>query len=182
MFPSFKNLSNSVSDTSTTFSQQVESGWQTFNTAIKVILASKKSILSHLFLLPRLKILIFLNICLNYFHLRILRPCVQHLFILFIFVLVSNTSSIYVRWCSCRLKVTRRMWLVYRELLILPEFISVLVRFMSCYSTLSSVLCFVDHCSFAHCIVCPLINVFWLPLWHLQTFLIFKSKSSLNAT
>jgi hypothetical protein len=34
---------------------------------------------------------------------------------------------------------------------------------------------FVDHClsfSFGHCIVCPSIYAFWLPLWYLQIFLI----------
>jgi len=29
------------------------------------------------------------------------------------------------------------------------------------------------HFSFGHCVVCPLIYRFWLPLWYLQTFLSF---------
>ena len=38
--------------------------------------------------------------------------------------------------------------------------------------------CFVDRClsfytfSFGHCVVCPSIYRFWLPLWYLQTLLI----------
>jgi hypothetical protein len=53
--------------------------------------------------------------------------------------------------------------------------------------------CFVDHClsfcnfSFGHCVVCPSIYGFWLPLWYLQTLFnlnwkFFKKHTCLSRT
>ena len=42
--------------------------------------------------------------------------------------------------------------------------------------------CFIDRCltfctfSFGHCIVCPSIYSFWLPLWYLQTLLSYNNQ------
>jgi hypothetical protein len=45
-----------------------------------------------------------------------------------------------------------------------------------------SVWCFVDRClsfvpfSFGHCVVCPVIYGFWLPLWYILTFLKYANQ------
>ena len=89
-----------------------------------------------------------------------------------------------VKWCSCRLTVSRQVSLVEQELLTLPEHMSsprFLVGFVfPTFSFLCSVL-FIVGCpfvlfSFGHCVVYPFsIDGFWLPLWHLQAFLYVKS-------
>ena len=72
-------------------------------------------------------------------------------------------------------------WLVLeQELLTLPEHLSSPSVFSEVHVTQSLVLCvcFVDRClslctfSFGHCVVCPSIYGFGLPLWCLQTLLI----------
>jgi hypothetical protein len=93
--------------------------------------------------------------------------------------MVSNTISISI---SCRLTVTRRVSLMEQELLILLEHIcsppvfsgvrvnrSLVLYVMFCRSLLV-ILSF----SFGHCIVCPSIDGFGLPLLYLQSFLIRK--------
>ena len=72
-------------------------------------------------------------------------------------------------------RLTRRMPLVEQELLTLPEHLSY-YAFSGVRVTRSLVLCacFVDRClsfcpfSFGHCVVCPSIYGFWLPLWYLR--------------
>jgi hypothetical protein len=69
--------------------------------------------------------------------------------------------------------------LVEQELLTLPEHLSSPPVFSGVHVTWSLVLyvCFIDRClsfcpfSFGHCVVCPAIYEFWLPLWYLQTLL-----------
>ena len=75
-------------------------------------------------------------------------------------------------------RLTRRVSLVEQELLTLPEHMSSPPVFSGICATRSLVLCvcFVDCClSFlCHCVDCPSIYEFWLPLWCLQTLLTMK--------
>ena len=76
-------------------------------------------------------------------------------------------------------RLTRWVPLVEQKLSTLPEHLSSPLVFSGVHVTQSLVLCvcFVDHClsfcnfSFGHCVVCPSIYGFWLPLWYLQTLL-----------
>ena len=79
------------------------------------------------------------------------------------------------------------MPLVEQKLPTLPEHLPV---FSGVLVTRSLVLCvcFVDHClsfcnfSFGHCVVCPSsIYGLWLPLWHLQTLLIYTTPSKIKS-
>jgi hypothetical protein len=67
---------------------------------------------------------------------------------------------------------------VEQELPTIPEHLSSPPGFSGVRVTRSLVLyvCFVDHCplSVDHCIICPTIYGFWLPLWYRQTFLVIK--------
>ena len=73
------------------------------------------------------------------------------------------------------------MPLVEQELLSFPEHLSLPPVFSGVHVTRSLVLyvCFVDRClsfctfSFGHCVGCSSIYDFWLPLWYLQTLLVF---------
>ena len=77
-------------------------------------------------------------------------------------------------------RLTRRVPLMEQELLTLREYMSSPPVFCGVRFTRYLVLCvcFVDRClsfcpfSFGHCIVCPLIYGFWLPLWFFKTLLI----------
>ena len=92
---------------------------------------------------------------------------------------VVNTSRSFtllklITWFVNRLP--RWVPLVEQELLTLPVHLSSLPIFSGVRNTRSLVLyvCFVDRClSFCpfcgHCVVCPSIYGFWLPLWYLQT-------------
>ena len=68
------------------------------------------------------------------------------------------------------------MSLVEQGLFTLPEHLSSLPVFSEVLSFVLYV-CFVDRClsfcpfTFDHCVVCPSIYGFWLPLWYLQTLL-----------
>ena len=74
------------------------------------------------------------------------------------------------------------MPLVEQERLILPEYLTS-PGFCGIHATWSLALCvcFVDRClsfspfSFSHCVFCPSISGFWLPLWYLQTLLLKKA-------
>ena len=74
------------------------------------------------------------------------------------------------------------MPLVEQERLILPEYLTS-PSFCGIHATWSLALCvcFVDRClsfspfSFSHCVFCPSISGFWLPLWYLQTLLLKKA-------
>ena len=79
-------------------------------------------------------------------------------------------------------RLTRRVPLVEQELLTHPEHLSSPQVFRVVRVTRSLVLCvcFVDRClsfctfSFGHCVVCSAsIYRFWLPLWYLQTLLLY---------
>ena len=81
-------------------------------------------------------------------------------------------------------RLTRRVHLVKRELPTLPEYLSSPPVFGWVRVTRFLVLCvcFVDRClsyctfSFGHCFVwSSSLYGFWLPLWYLQTLIIFKS-------
>jgi len=76
----------------------------------------------------------------------------------------------HITWCSCRLKVARRVPLVEQKVLTLPEHLTLsLVIDGFCVVFRRSFCLF----SFAHCIVCPFsIYGVWLHLWYLQTFLV----------
>ena len=77
---------------------------------------------------------------------------------------------------------------VEEELLTLPQHLSPPPVFSGVRVTRSLVLCvcFVDRClsfctfSVGHCVVCSSIYKFWLPLWYLQTLLIFCTKDRTN--
>ena len=82
-------------------------------------------------------------------------------------------------------KLTRRVPQVDQELLpfrstwVHPRF-----KWGSCYSISSFYACFVDRClsfctfSFDHCVFCSFsVYGFWLPLWYLQTLLIWKMEN-----
>ena len=82
-------------------------------------------------------------------------------------------------------RLTRRVPLVEQELLTLLEHLSAPTVFSGVRVTRSLVLyvCFVDRClsfctfSFGHCVVCSSsIYGFWLPLWYLQTLLVYVSE------
>ena len=47
--------------------------------------------------------------------------CFIDVICIYLHILVSNTISISISWCSCRLTVTWWVWLVEQELLTLPE-------------------------------------------------------------
>jgi hypothetical protein len=79
-------------------------------------------------------------------------------------------------------RLKRWVQLAEQELITLPEHLSSPPAFSGVRVTRSLVLyvCFVDRClsfctfSFGHCVVCSsLIYGFWLPLWYLQTLLIW---------
>ena len=73
-------------------------------------------------------------------------------------------------------RLTRRVPLVEQELFILLEHMRSPPVFSGVRVTRSLVLCvcFVDRClslcplSFGHCVVCPSIYIFWLPIWYIQ--------------
>ena len=77
-------------------------------------------------------------------------------------------------------------WYVEQELLTLPEHLSSPPVFsgVSVTWSLGLYVCFVDRClsfcpfSFGHCVVCPSIYGFWLPLWYLQTLQYLTRKVS----
>jgi hypothetical protein len=77
---------------------------------------------------------------------------------------------------------------VEQELLTIPEHLSSHRVLVGVRFTRSLVLrvWFVDRClsywrfCFDHCVVCPLINGFWLPLWYLQTLLTLYFPSKCN--
>jgi hypothetical protein len=102
--------------------------------------------------------------------------------------LVVNTSrflphSWFITGFETRL--TRQVPLVEKELPTLPQHLSSPPVFSGVPVTRSLVLCvcFVDRClsfcpfSFDHCVVCPSIDWFWLPLWYLQNLLDFANKT-----
>jgi len=72
--------------------------------------------------------------------------------------------------------MTQQLSHVKQELPTIPEHLSLFVY------------CFVDRClSFCsfycgHCVFCPSIYGFWLPLWYFQTFLSFSYQSMLTLT
>jgi hypothetical protein len=86
--------------------------------------------------------------------------------------------------------LTRRVPLVEQELFILLEHMRSPPVFSGVRVTRSLVLCvwFVDRClslcplSFGHCVVCPSIYRFWLPIWYIQTLhnLMFTSYEGNN--
>ena len=88
-----------------------------------------------------------------------------------------------ITWFVTRL--TRRVQLVKQELPTLPKSRSSPSVFSGVRVTRSLVLClcFVERCfsfclfSFGHCVVCPSIYGFWLPLWYLQTLLTVTSDN-----
>jgi hypothetical protein len=82
-------------------------------------------------------------------------------------------------------RLTRRVPLVEQGLPTLPGHLSSPLVFSGVRVTRSLVLyvCFVDRClsfwtfSFGHCVVCSSsIYGFWLPLWYLQTLLVFTKS------
>jgi hypothetical protein len=100
---------------------------------------------------------------------------------------ICSTCRKHVRvlssFMTCHSFVTRLTWrvpLLEQELLILPEYLSSPPIFSGVRVSRSLVLCvcFVDRCLsfcpflFGHCVVCPSIYGFWLPLWYLQTLLV----------
>ena len=102
---------------------------------------------------------------------------------------VSTSRSFPYSWLITGFvtRLTRRVSPVEQELHILPKHLSsspIFILVGSCYS-IYSFMCmscrsvffiyfFLSFCpfSFCHCVVCPLIYGFWLPLWFLQTLLI----------
>ena len=82
--------------------------------------------------------------------------------------------STFITYHKILMRVTRRVSLVEQELLIRSDRVRFLV--VMSLNLYFSVWCFVDHCSFSvdHCIICPSIYGFWLPLWYRQTFLVIK--------
>ena len=72
--------------------------------------------------------------------------------------------------------ITRWVPLVEQELPTLTEHLS---YFFLLFCRSLFVLC---TFSFGHCVVCPLIYGFWLPLWYLQTFLIENSTRGSRPT
>ena len=81
-------------------------------------------------------------------------------------------------------RLTRRVSLVERELITLPEHLSSppIFRGVRVTQSLFVYVCFVDPClsfctfSFDHCVVCSSsMYGFWMLLWYLQTFLVTRS-------
>jgi hypothetical protein len=99
-----------------------------------------------------------------------------HVFLmLFVFTYTGVQHDFHIKWCSCRVTVKRRVSLVEQELIFLLEHLSSLPVFSGVRVARSLVLCvlLIIICLFSvgHCIVCPSIYGFWLPLWCLQTSL-----------
>jgi hypothetical protein len=67
-------------------------------------------------------------------------------------------------------RLTRRVPLVEQGLLTLQEHLSTPPVFIVVRGTRSLALCVYSFC-FGHCVVCPSLCGFWLPLWHLQALL-----------
>ena len=106
-------------------------------------------------------------------------------------IVVNTSRSFPHSWFLTRFATRLTWWvpLVEQELLTLPEHMSSPPVFSEVRVTRSFVLCvcFVDRClffctfSFDHCFVCfSSIYKFWLPLWYLQLFLLFKMESWSN--
>ena len=94
--------------------------------------------------------------------------------------IVSTSRSFPHSWLITRFvtRVTRRVSLVEHELITLTGVIALNLglKWCSCCAVFSS-LCgvlWVVVCPFGHCVVCPSIYGFWLPLWYLQTLLYWK--------
>ena len=99
-----------------------------------------------------------------------------HVFLmLFVFTYTGVQHDFHIKWCSCRVTVKRRVSLVEQELIFLLEHLSSLPVFSGVRVARSLVFCvlLIIICLFSvgHCIVCPSIYGFWLPLWCLQTSL-----------
>ena len=99
-----------------------------------------------------------------------------HVFLmLFVFTYTGVQHDFHIKWCSCRVTVKRRVSLVKQELIFLLEHLSSLPVFSGVRVARSLVFCvlLIIICLFSvgHCIVCPSIYGFWLPLWCLQTSL-----------
>ena len=107
---------------------------------------------------------------------------------LYLFTYSGAQRDFHIRWCSCRLAVTRQVSLVERELLALPEHMSTPSGFSGirvarswtlyvvfCRSLFVLFILVIVFCHFS-------IYDFWLPLWYLQPFLrislIIKKKST----
>ena len=81
-------------------------------------------------------------------------------------------------------RLTRRVSLVEQELFTLPEHLSSPLVLSGVLVARSLVLCvcFVDRCwsfcpfSFGHCVVCPSIYEFWLPLWYIISLTLLTYK------
>ena len=104
--------------------------------------------------------------------------CFINVFV-YLFTHTGVQHGFHVKWCLCRLSVTRWVSLVEQELLTLPEHLSSPPVFNRVRVARSLVLC-VMFCrslfvicsfSFGHCVVRPSIYGFWLLLCYLQTLL-----------
>ena len=100
----------------------------------------------------------------------------MYIYVACIILYILMYNSIFIKWRTFRLTVTRRVSLVEQEVYFLPGHSRFLVGDRD---TQSLILCVdvVHHClsfcpfSFKHCKVYPYSNNgFWLPLWYLQTF------------
>ena len=102
---------------------------------------------------------------------------------------IVNTSRSFPHSWLITGFVTRLTWrvpLVKQELITLPDHLSSppVVSGIRVIRSLVLCVCFVDRClsfcpfSFGHCVVCSLIYGFQLPLWYLQTLLIFTNLST----
>jgi hypothetical protein len=95
--------------------------------------------------------------------------------------LIISTSQFFPNSCintGFVTRVSQRMPLMKQELLTLPEHPSSPSVFSVVRCALCCILrCFTDRClcfcpfSSGHCVVCPSIFGFWLPLWYYQTIL-----------
>jgi hypothetical protein len=105
-------------------------------------------------------------------------------------LVVSTSRSFPHSWLITGFvtRSTRRVSLVEQELLTLPEHLSSSTVFSGVRVTRSLVLCvcfvgrFLSFCTFysGHCVICPSIYGFWLPLWCLQFLLIVLIRLGLG--
>ena len=92
----------------------------------------------------------------------------------------------HIRWCYCRLIVTRRVSVVEQELKTLPEHL-ISHSVFSGAPVAQSLIFYIVFCRywfvlfhFSHCIVWPLICGLWLPIWYLPILIIMNRSYVCN--
>jgi hypothetical protein len=89
------------------------------------------------------------------------------------FVLAYYVSLCSVLWCPLRFPHKNDVWFVFTSSCLQEGLCLIYVICVCLCLVVSNMQCFADHClsfffSLGHCIFCPSIYGFWLPLWYLR--------------